>query len=238
MFVNTHCFITSNPLRQAFTNIRLLVRLGLFVLVTTVPAFGQMGSFTIYSNPNAPRFVGCGITQDNYNSYRHTYWVKTTLTSPHGRTATVTSIKSSAYNAYVRAEPSLSWDWVNEVGVFFTSSTHTGCCPYMGGDPNTGQNCSFGGTTTAQRETGVSFAYYTLKDEFVEFCSYQKIPDCDVTCAPQSISAGKVSDGSCPRNQLRLQPWIAPTLTGRFCLPLFSTLISVISTEQCRDQTN
>lgn len=130
----------------------------LFVLVFAVPsAFGQMGSSATYSDmwiddsaapaeyyEDAPiptyYVVACGVTQDNYNSYRHTYWVGTTLRSPNNRTASGTSYKTSAYNAYTRVDVSLPYD-VQDLGDFQFNSTHTMCCPYMSANPNTGYNC-------------------------------------------------------------------------------------------------
>jgi hypothetical protein len=130
----------------------------LFVLAFAVPsAFGQMGSSATYSDmwiddsaapseyyedaPPPPYYVvSCGVTQDNYNSYRHTYWVGMTLRSPNNRSASGTSYKTSSFNAYTRVDVSMPYD-VHDLGDFQFSSSHTMCCPYMAANPDTGVNC-------------------------------------------------------------------------------------------------
>jgi hypothetical protein len=119
----------TNRGRIAIYCFRAFIICGLLGFVTTVPAFGQMGSYSIYSDtwaddsdPSQIKVYGCGVSQDNYNSYGHTYWVTTTITSPSGRTTSATSYKSNSYNAYARADVFL--DWQNEFGDFTTNSNH------------------------------------------------------------------------------------------------------------------
>jgi len=64
----------------------------MFLWICHTSAFSQMGSYATYSDSwvddSAPAnivIVSSGVTQDHYNSYGHTYWVQTTLTSPSNR---------------------------------------------------------------------------------------------------------------------------------------------------------
>ena len=96
---------------------RRLLLIAVLLSLSSSAAMAQMGSSVTYtdkwvdsSNPNAPRIVGSGVTQDYNNIYGHTYWVETTITSPTGRTVIATSYRS---NSYARVETSLPWDWNN-----------------------------------------------------------------------------------------------------------------------------
>jgi|ERR1043166_368422 hypothetical protein len=208
--------------RVAALGSRAFILCCILCFITAAPAFGQMGSFSIYSNawvddsnPDQAKMYGCGVTQDSYNSYGHTYWVTTHVTSPNGQTTSVTSGKVNSYNAYVRAETYLAFDWENEVGDFTIQSTHTGCCPFMGGNPVTGQNCFLGGSTSVTDRVGVSFAYYQEGFDRVDgTCDYDPIPNCDVTCKPDPVNR------TCNTQYLlRIQQWTQPPLVGRICTP-------------------
>ncbi len=117
-----------------------------------VPVSGQMGSYVIYSdlwiddsNAQTPVIVACGVTQDSSNSYGHTYWVVTTLTSPSGRTSSSESAHTNASNAYATVETSLPWDWNSvDPGDYYVTSSHMMCCPYAG-PPGSGGSCFNGG---------------------------------------------------------------------------------------------
>lgn len=111
-----------------------LAAVAFLILFFTSQAFGQMGSSVIYSDiwSDYDYVYSCGVTQDNYNSYCHTYWVQATLTSPNGHTASATSYRSSSYNAYVRVDLSLPWD-DEDVGDFTETTQHWMQCPYIGG---------------------------------------------------------------------------------------------------------
>lgn len=112
---------------MAGASLRAATLLLFLSLIAAPSAFGQMGSSAVYSDmwvddsaapaeyvegaaPPPYTVVATGVTQDNYNSYGHTYWVMTTLRSPNGRTASVTSYKTNAYSAYTRGDASLSYD--------------------------------------------------------------------------------------------------------------------------------
>src|SRR5258708_24944339 len=133
--------------RYMILNIFRVLTVLSFLWVCHTSAFSQMGSFSVYfdswvddSNPDSGSIVGAGVTQDSYNSYGHTYWVVTTLTSPNNRTSSATSYHTNGYNAYTSAETTLPWDW-NDLGDYSIGSQHWMCCPYMGGNPYTGAGC-------------------------------------------------------------------------------------------------
>jgi hypothetical protein len=132
------------------TRLRFLGALIFLGLFTSLPCYGQMGSYAIYSDtwiddsgvdsskmydqgvpiPGA-RAVSWGVTQDNANYYNHRYWVQTKITGPDGRTSTATSYTSSSY---ARAEATLPLTLSeSELGTFQTNSTHSMSCPYMNG---------------------------------------------------------------------------------------------------------
>jgi|SRR5437588_7048643 len=150
---------------------------------------------------------------DSYNSYGHTYWTVTTLTSPSGRTSSVTSSQSNGYSAYARAETSLAWDW-NDLGDYSTQSAHWMDCPYMGGNPYSptqpSQGCfPFSHTSLAQK-AGASHAGYYLTGFSFCCCSYAIVPDCHVRCGPPNVTTVQVLD--CAGWVERLQP--GTKLTG------------------------
>jgi hypothetical protein len=183
-------------------------------------AFGQMGNSAIYSdewvdtsNPQAISIVGSGTTQDYQNYYGHTYWVVTKVTSPTGRTATATSYQSSSY---AHIETHLSWDW-NEPGIWFVETRHWMCCPYMGGNPFTGQNCISGGSST-DRFFGVSHAQY-VKDMNNGDGTGRFVPisGCNVTCMPSSFNATLICPNG-PEFKLTLQLWSNQGFV-RICVP-------------------
>ncbi len=111
----------------------------MFILLWHASTFGQMGSISAYSDSwcdDDGTIFSSGVTADSYNSYGHTYWTVTTLTSPSGRTSSATSYQSNSYGAYTRAETSLTGDPDNlDPGDYQTQSDHWMCCPYMGGNP-------------------------------------------------------------------------------------------------------
>jgi hypothetical protein len=182
----------------------------IFFCACHVSGFGQMGSSIRYSdswvddsNPDAPTVVATGVTQDNYNSYGHTYWVVTTLTSPNGRTATTTSYQTNGYNAYTTAETTLPWD-SNDLGDYSIGSQHWMCCPYMGGNPYTGAGC-IASTTSLTSRAGASRATYSFTSQNFCCCTYHIIPNCNVRCGPPDVSRVQVS--ACKAYIQRIQSW-------------------------------
>lgn len=83
---------------------------------------------------SGPFVVGCGVTQMYYNSRWsefHEAEVDTTITSPNGRSITVTGegeggASNGTFSA--RAEAPLLWDW-NDLGDYTVTSHHYSECP-------------------------------------------------------------------------------------------------------------
>lgn len=183
--------------------------------------FGQMGQSAVYSdqwvdssNPAAIKIVGSGVTQDNQNYYGHTYWVVTTVTSPSGRTATSTSYQSSSY---AHVETYLPWDW-DDSGNYFVETRHWMCCPYMGGNPYTGQGCYPSSTTSANPFYGASKAQYVNVIQYGDGSGgFVPIAGCNVACMPPSFVQPLYCSGSL-EYKLRLQVWLL-TVAGKTCLP-------------------
>lgn len=181
--------------------LRFLLIIALLILCSSVTIAQQMGSSTVYtdqwidsSDPNAPRIVGCGITQDFNNTYSHTYWSEITITSPTGRTATVTSSTSSSYS---RAETSLLWDWSNpDPGDYQILTRHFMRCPYIGGS-----GFPFSSTGGPFPVIYKNHAYLTIEDTNTggDFgfgvCGYGRT--CEGQCSRGAFVASKLYPGPC-----------------------------------------
>jgi len=138
---NTSCARKRNGLAPAFC-FRLLTCFFVVGLAAS-SAFGQsqwsdtwlVGSSdaNYYESEPLPNtipgayFKGCGVTEDNYNSYGHDYWVDSTLTSPFGRT----SYGTGGGPAYARTDVSLPLN-SDEEGDFVLESVHHTYCPIIG----------------------------------------------------------------------------------------------------------
>lgn len=131
--------------------LRFLVAIPLYLVLMSPPAFAQMGYIVIYSDASAVEgddgngatgyAIGIGVTEDSYNSYGHTYWVQTTISSSVGSN-TVTSYASGSY---ARAEAALYFfDETPPSQSIDIYSNHYYNCPYV---PSTDINA---GTTTQQ----------------------------------------------------------------------------------------
>ena len=212
MFLNCHSAIERKSLRVNWRPCKPALLVGAFTLcllpLSTVSA--QMGQYSVYSdewvdtsNPDALAIVGCGVTQDNQNYYGHTYWVVTKVTSPSGRTASSTSYHSSSY---ARVETHLPWDW-DDPGDYLVETRHWMCCPYMGGNPNTGQNCYPSGNSSQVKPYGISRAQYVVNVQYGDATGeFVPIANCNVACAPSSFT----DQLHCPEvleYRLRLQLW-------------------------------
>ncbi|SRR5216683_7707373 len=226
MFLNCHSPVEKISRRRIHSWHRdrlcpILITAFIVCLFPLSTVFGQMGQYAVYSdtwvdssNPNAISIVGCGVTQDNQNYYGHTYWVVTTVTSASGRTATSTSYHSGSY---ARVETYLPWDW-NDPGNYFIQTRHWMCCPYMGGNPYTGQGCYPTSTTSTTEVTGISRAQYVNAVQYNDGTGgFVPIAGCNVTCMPSSF----IDTLHCNNQleyRLRLQLWIS-TPVGRVCVP-------------------
>jgi hypothetical protein len=146
--------------------------------------------------------IGCGVTQDNNNTYSHSYWAVTTLRSPSGRTASATSSRTNSYSAYTRAETSLSWDWNSpETGNYQVQTQHWMCCPYMS---QYGGGCFPSSSTSYVFPIGIrKDAYEFLSETFVGgryghgIVEYE--PICNGTCTVYpTLYAHKLYPGTSP----------------------------------------
>jgi len=88
---------------------------------------------------------GRGVTSSDYNTYGHQFRAVTTLTSPHGRSATVSSGRSTSYS---EAFASIPFD-PTDTGEYTVVTEHFELCPYVS------QEWSIG-STSRRMGTGVS----------------------------------------------------------------------------------
>ena len=108
--------------------------LGLLILsATSVQAMTKFSEEWIDdSNPNSGYVVGCGITRTEYYEDYHLITVRTTLTSPNGRTHIEYGFADGAgyKQPYIaRAEALLAWDWNDVEGDYSAFSEHSSDCP-------------------------------------------------------------------------------------------------------------
>lgn len=129
----------------------------------------------IWLNSNWNRIWGSGVTEDNYNAYGHWYYVTTTLTSPTGRIASVTSYTSSSY-AY--AEVRLDWPSADsDLGEYVAETDHSTLCPYIGfwiAMAHTSDKQLVGISTACYRFVGV--------DPGAGICIYMPVDGCNCKC--------------------------------------------------------
>ncbi len=88
---------------------------------------------------------GRGVTSSDYNTYGHQFRAVTTLTSPHGRSATAYSGRSTSYS---EALASIPFD-PGDTGDYTVYTQHFEMCPYVS------QEWSIG-STTRRMGTGIS----------------------------------------------------------------------------------
>lgn len=148
-------------------------------LASSRPSLQGMAGSAIYSdiwvNSNWNRIWGCGVTEDYYNTYGHQYYVRTTLTSPNGRTASSTSYTSSSH-AY--AEVRLDWPMNDsDLGEYPLTTDHFTLCPYIGLWVPTG-------STGDKYLVGISVACYRFVgvDPDSGLCIYVPVDGCNCKC--------------------------------------------------------
>jgi hypothetical protein len=95
-------------------------------------------TYVIPDNPSNPigYVAACGVTSEYSNMYGHQYWVVTNLSSPSGRTASMTSSHnsySSRADVQLSITPSSSGVGFEDPGDYNVTSQHWIYCPYMGG---------------------------------------------------------------------------------------------------------
>ena len=186
-----------SPRGNRIVGSHVFILLIFLIFIFSVPTFGQQ--ISAYSDSWADddgTIYSCGVTADSANSYGHTYWTSTTLTSPSGRTSSGWSSQDNSYNAYTRVETSLPWDW-NDLGDYSEQSQHSFYCPTYG------RTMSFYMSTTGK--SGYSHAGYSLTGFTYYTCGYDIVPNCNVRCGPPNMTIVRFS--SCAGWQLRIQPW-------------------------------
>lgn len=116
--------------------------------------------------------VGSGVTQMPYYAPYHDAWVDTTITSPNGRTITVTGFDDAggykqSFNAH--AETTLAFDW-DDVGNYTVTSDHYSDCPLT----------NFGSTS-------LGISYEVVQDHYslsaVGYFSCRYAPTCIGQCS-------------------------------------------------------
>jgi hypothetical protein len=172
-----------------------------------------MGSSVTYSDTwvdssstSTGYVVGSGITTDSYNTYNHRYWVKPTITSPSGRTATGTSYTSSSY---ARLDVSLSWDYRTDLGLYTISTTHSMTCPYIFGvvSSTTGTGITLGTSTVVFENSGTR--------DSSNRCIMNLINN--VVCTGRK----QANDPLCPNYAIWIEPWYRFGEGNYFCLGFF-----------------
>ena len=204
------------PNQRASRSKSLIIVSALLVLIVCAPAaFGQMGSSVTYSDTwvdssstTTGYIYGSGITTDSYNTYNHRYWVKPTITSPSGRTATGTSYTSSSY---ARLDVSLSWDYRTDLGLYTTSTTHSMTCPYIFGvvSSTTGTGITLGTSTVVFENSGTR--------DSSNRCIMNLISPCNVVCTGRK----QANDPLCPNYAIWIEPWYRFGEGNYFCLGFF-----------------
>jgi hypothetical protein len=138
------------------------------------------------SDPNNIRLVGFGSTYDPSNGYMgtpqgyqqiHYYWVRVTITSPSGRTATMTSPWGSSQVSTDASLPLLAGEEY-ETGNYLTQTQHWNCCPYMQPNPWDGTKC-YPSTNTS------TTTLIALRDS-----GWRVIGDTPSTCVLQATCSG------------------------------------------------
>lgn len=144
------------------------------------PYQGTMYGWVTYTDSwsSWSRTLACGVTEDNYNTWGHQYWIKCTITSPNGRTSTATSYTGSSYASVT---VSLPWD-DNDLGEFLAVSEHWWRCPYIGS--------AFPNATTQKRvRVGMSIACYKFAfvDPSAPICIYTVTDACNCKCKSAEV---------------------------------------------------
>lgn len=158
-----------------------------------LPALGQMSYTTVYSDAwgDETYIYGCGVTEDYYNSWGHTFNAITTITSPQGRTST----QDSGYNTpYGRADVVLEFQ-DNDSGTYLVNTEHYYYCPVV-------FETYYAGASTASMTGSVHEVYYGFRYSVPNpysngtICNYQK---CDVAPCGSVVGQDWVPQGqSCP----------------------------------------
>jgi hypothetical protein len=151
------------------------------------PVYGQMGNISKYSDAwgDDNYLYGCGITEDQYNSYNHTFKAITTMTSPNGRVAT----QDSGFRApSARADVLLTFD-ENDLGNNLISTQHYTYCPVVR------QTASLGSTGASVR-SGISSTCYTYyRHDPNDGCWYLPINGCTSRCILGLVTYPLIPDG-------------------------------------------
>jgi hypothetical protein len=126
----------------------------------------------------------------------------TTITSPNGRSATLTSYHSSSY---ARAETYLPVDF-SDVGTYNVQSSHWLCCPYMGANPYTGAGCYPSASSSSSGGVSLPKSGWVVVAESPTTCYFQATCSGRCCTSGEQWSAPKVpTGGSCSSSGIYLQ---------------------------------
>lgn len=212
-------------LKHFYSKLPAVFTLVVLCVLMASPTFGQMGSYVTYSDmwiddsaapanaefyegslPAPIYVVSCGVTQDSYNGYGHTYWVVSTLTSPN-RNTSGNSYHTNGYSAYTRVDNSLLYDF-NDLGNFTVNSNHWMCCPYMGGNPYTGAGCYPSSSSHDGAVAGASIVCYRLQSSnpATQIAILVRKENCVTYCGADSVTFHY--SGSPPQILLGAEPYL------------------------------
>jgi hypothetical protein len=206
----------------------------LVCLVPTSTAFGYSyysDEWVDNSDPTNMRIVGSGVTYDPDNGYMgtphgyqqiHSYWVKITLTSPSGRTVTLTSNQSYSYASREASLPLLvNGDY--DLGNYSTETQHWMCCPYMQPNPWDGQRCYPNASSAVGIRVGASsitFQNSGIRDS-QNRCIMNVIQPCNVICTGR----GQTNEPECSPFSIWIEPWYRWGDGNYVCLGFFSSVL-------------
>lgn len=161
--------------------------LSLFVISTSSVKAGGFysDSWVDDSDPDQGYIVGVGVSRMVYGRtgpdgelQTHEAAADMTLTSPQGRTVTVTAVDAAgSYSTpyHASAEATLAWNW-EDLGDYTITTRHYSDCPYQ----------EFG-SSSADVRVGVSHAVYSQAQCQSDGCLYSIITGCETSCKSETI---------------------------------------------------
>jgi hypothetical protein len=189
LIVNRHRSLSTMSLHLFATTLLLSI---FIISASWVRADGYYSdSWVDDSDPDHGYIVGVGVTEIIYGRLgpdgelqTHEAASDMTITSPNGRTATVTAMDAAgSYSApyHAAAEGTLAWDW-EDLGDYTITTRHYSNCPYQ----------EFGSSSVSIR-LGRSEAVYQSAQCQTDGCLYTITPNCETTCKFQTIKVASPS---------------------------------------------